>query len=52
MTSKFLHRYFHPVYKPPSLRYKYCTISKNERVVIDKNAVIRSLNGLSSLDIS
>ena len=48
LTSKFLHRYFYLVYKPPSLCYKKCTVSKNERVAIDKNAVICSLDCLTS----
>ena len=48
LTSKFLHRYFYLIYKPPPPHCKKCTVSKNERLAIDKNAVIRSLNGLTS----
>ena len=39
---------FYPIYRPPPLHCKKCTVSKNERLAIDKNAVIRSLNGLTS----
>ena len=35
-------------YEPPPLCCKNCIVSKNERVAIDKTAVIRSLSGLSS----
>ena len=52
MTSKFLHRYFYLVYKPPPLCCKNCTVSKNECVSIDRNAVICSLDGLSSSLVS
>ena len=45
---KFLHRYFYFIYKPLPLCCKNCTVSKNECLVIDKNAVIRSLNDLFS----
>ena len=31
LTSKFLHRYFYLVYKPPPLRCKKCTNSKSKR---------------------
>ena len=48
LTSKFLHRYFILFISP----HKNCTTSKNEHLVIDKNDIIHTLNGLSSSFVS
>ena len=48
LTSKFLHRYFYLVYKPPPYTLQKVHHQQKERQAIDKNVVIRSRNSLTS----